>query len=204
MKKLSRMACFSAALVVGAVSFSPSPVHAGTGSAAAPAAESLGAGTPQGPVASTSADGEEVFTFTARSTAPGAKSAAADRITCKGAYRGGKYYDAPHPGASSKKRRINAHLSVTCTGGGAGATHVTVASRMVDGRRAGKVSTDKGFRSAKTGGDLACVSSKRGYQGKGYVYVKFPPRYSPPAASLNPVSIIKAFKKGKKGICVKA
>ncbi|MGK5555079.1 hypothetical protein ACSNOI_26020 [Actinomadura kijaniata] len=198
MKTLSRMAGFSMAIAVGAVSLSPSPVFAGTGSPAAPAT-----GT-QGPVASTSTDGEEVFTFTARSTAPGAKSGAADVITCKGAYRGGKWYDAPHPGASSKKRRINAHLSVTCTGGGAGATHVTVSSRMVDGRRAGKVSTSKGLRSAKTGGDLACVSSKRGYQAKGVVFVKFPPRYSPPTATGTPVSIIKAFKKGKKGICVKA
>ncbi len=194
-KTLLRMTCFSTAVAISAVSFSPSPVFAGTGSPAAPvaAAESF--------QDLAVADGED-FTFTARPAGVGAQAAAAV-INCRGSFKGNKAYDAPHPGASSKKRKINAHLSITCTGAGAGATHVTVSSRMVDGRRAGKASTGKGFGKARTGGDLACVTSKRAYQAKGVVLIKFPPRYNPPTATAKLASVAKTFKRNGKGICVK-
>ncbi|MQY03284.1 hypothetical protein [Actinomadura macrotermitis] len=189
MKTLSRMTCFSAALAISAISFSPAPVHAETASPARPVAASL--------------DDDQAFTFTARSTAAGIQSSAASVITCRGSFKGGKPYDAPHPGASSKKRKINAHLSVTCTGTGAGATRVTVSSVMIDGHRAGKASTGSGWGKARTGGDLACVKSKRAYQAVGRVVIKFPPRYTPPSATLSARSLAKAFKKNGKGICVK-
>ncbi|MFC9970011.1 hypothetical protein ACFVH6_03810 [Spirillospora sp. NPDC127200] len=194
------MTCFSTALAISAVSFSPSPVLADTGSAAAPVAAT-------GPsqdlaVSADVADGES-FTFTARPTGVGAQAAAAAVINCRGSFKGNKAYDAPHPGASSKKRKINAHLSITCSGTGAGATYVTVSSRMTEGRRVGKASTGKGFRKARTGGDLACVKSKRAYQAKGVVLIKFPPRYSPPTATAKLSSVVKAFKRNGKGICVK-
>ncbi|MGI5164478.1 hypothetical protein ACQEU3_09005 [Spirillospora sp. CA-253888] len=180
---------------MSAVSFSPSAL-AGTGSAAATGpAQALA-------VSADVADGED-FTFTARPTGVGAQAAAAAVINCRGSFKGNKAYDAPHPGASSKKRKINAHLSITCTGAGAGATHVTVSSRMVDGHRAGKASTGKGFGKARTGGDLACIKSKRAYQAKGVVLIKFPPRYSPPTATAKLSSVVKAFKRNGKGICVK-
>ncbi|GAA2636095.1 hypothetical protein SMC26_39160 [Actinomadura fulvescens] len=198
MKKLLRMTCFSTALAISAASFSPSPVHASPGSPAAPVAGSLGAEVSQG-----SAVDDETFTITAQSTGASLQGGAAARITCTGSFKGNRPYDSPHPGASSKKRKINAHLSVTCTGVGAGATLVTVSSRMTDGRRAGKASTGRGFRKARTGGDLACVSSKRAYRALGLVIIKFPPRYSPPSARATPRSIAKAFKKNRKGICVK-
>ncbi|MFG2003680.1 hypothetical protein ACGFNU_31435 [Spirillospora sp. NPDC048911] len=74
---------------------------------------------------------------------------------------------------------------------------------MTDGRRAGKASSSRGSGKARTGGDLACVRSKRAYRAVGLVVIKFPPRYSPPSATGHPRSIAKAFKKNGKGICVK-
>ncbi|MFI0453517.1 hypothetical protein [Actinomadura sp. 6N118] len=197
------MTCFSTALAISTVSFSPSSVHAGTGSPATPVAGGLGAELLQDAAIPTSTDDEQTFTITAQSTAAGLQSGLAARIVCRGSFKGSRPYDAPHPGASSKKRKINAHLSVTCTGPGAGATLVTVSSRMTDGRRAGKASTRRGLGKARTGGDLACVKSKRAYRAVGLVVIKFPPRYSPPSATHKAASIAKAFKKNGKGICVK-
>ncbi|MBO2446012.1 hypothetical protein J4573_02850 [Actinomadura barringtoniae] len=187
------MTCLSAALAISAVSLSPSPVYAGTRSPATPGVSQGTAGL----------DDEETFTFTAEPAEAGILSGAAARITCKGSFKGSRAYDAPHPAASSKKRKINAHLSVTCTGPGAGATLVTVSSRMTDGHRAGKASSKRGFGKARTGGDLACVKSKRAYRAVGLVVIKFPPRYSPPSATGRPSSVAKAFKRNGKGICVK-
>lgn len=142
----------------------------------------------------------EAFTIVAhRKAAPGQRAAV---ITCTGSFNG-RPYDHPHPGKSSNRRAINAHLAITCTGTGAGLTHVTVTSRMVDGRRAGAPDTDRGFRSARTGGDLRCVSQKRRYQAKGSIFIKFPPRYTPATATGSPVSVIKAFKRGPGGKCIR-
>ncbi|MEO5876305.1 MAG: hypothetical protein ABIS86_16600 [Streptosporangiaceae bacterium] len=147
-------------------------------------------------------DAEGNFTIVASPT--GISSSRAARIVCRGAF-GGKPYDHPHPGHSSKKKKkkINAHLAVKCTGPGAGATVVTVTSRMSDGRRIGNASTKTGRGSARVGGDLVCLRQKRSYRALGTISIKFPPRYVPPTASGALKSVSKPFKQGKKRICVK-
>jgi hypothetical protein len=128
-------------------------------------------------------------------------SSRADVISCHGAFKGHKAYDAPHPGRSSHRRKVNAHLSIVCTGGGAAATLVTVTSRMVDGHRVGAPGTRSGLGRARTGGDLRCLKKKRAYQAKGTVKVKFPPGYEPPTATAHPRSVIRVFKRAASGRC---
>jgi hypothetical protein len=140
------------------------------------------------------------LTLTATRASTGTK-AAADVISCHGAFKGHRAYDAPHPSKSSNRRRINAHLSIVCTGGGAGATLVTVTSRMVDGHRVGVPGTDSGLRRARTGGDLRCLKKKRAYRAKGRVHITFPPGYEPPTASARPRSVIRVFKRAASGQC---
>jgi hypothetical protein len=125
------------------------------------------------------------------------------RIVCRGAFRRNRAYDAPHPSKSSQRKRINAHLSIVCTGPGAGATHVTVVSRMTAGKRVGAPGRDSGLGRARTGGDLACVTKKRAYVALGNVHIKFPPRYSPPTATASVRSPVRAFRKNRNGICIK-
>jgi hypothetical protein len=140
------------------------------------------------------------LTWTATRSGAGAR---ADVISCHGAFTGSKAYDAPHPSKSSHRRRVNAHLSIVCTGGGAGATLVTVTSRMVDGHRVGAPSTKSGLRRARTGGDLRCIRKKRAYQAKGRVHIEFPPGYEPPTATAHPRSVIRVFRRAASGRCVR-
>lgn len=124
-------------------------------------------------------------------------------IECVGAFRNNQSYDSPHPGKSSNRRAINAHLAINCSGPGFIMTKVHVESVMIDGRRAGELDDDDGMGKARTGGDLRCVKSKRSYQAKGFVHVTFPPGYSPPVGVARPVSPIKSFKRAPTGRCVR-
>lgn len=110
-------------------------------------------------------------------------------------------YDNLHPGSSSKKRAVNAHLIVKCTGPNAKGTKINLASRMTDGKRLGKTSTAKGNGSARVGGDLRCVSQKRAYRAYGVATFKYPAGYTPATGSGTAKSAAKAFRKNAKGLC---
>lgn len=191
-----RMTCVSVSLAAGAALLTAAPALAVAPLANASAAEAY---VIEDGTARITVDPQGNFTIVASPTGP---SSRANTINCKGAF-GGKPYDYPHPGHSSKKKKINAHLSVKCTGAGAGATVVTVTSRMSDGRRIGKPSTKTGRGGARVGGDLVCLKKKRSYRALGTVSIKFPPKYTPPTAGGTVKSVSKPFKKGKKSICVK-
>ncbi len=77
-------------------------------------------------------------------------------ITCKGSY------DYPHAGKSSARKKVNAHLIVTCRGTvaiDAQYTQITGSSRMLDltDGRIGAVTTKTARGSLRVGGDLACL-----------------------------------------------
>ncbi|MDR2257400.1 MAG: hypothetical protein LBE25_15585 [Arthrobacter sp.] len=110
-------------------------------------------------------------------------------------------YDNPHPGSSSKKRSVNAHLIVKCTGPNAKGTKINVGSRMTDGKRLGKTSKAKGNGSARVGGDLSCVAQKRAYRAYGVATFKYPAGYTPATGSGGAKSAAKAFRKNAKGLC---
>ncbi|MCD0450561.1 hypothetical protein LO762_15380 [Actinocorallia sp. API 0066] len=182
------MTCASVSLVAGAALLTAAP---------ALAAESY---VTEDGTARITVDAEGDFTIVA---SPAAPSSRAGEIVCTGAFRNRKPYDHPHAGHSSDRKKVNAHLSIKCTGPGAGATVVTLTSRMSDGRRIGKASTKTGRGGARVGGDLVCLKQKRTYQALGTISIKFPPRYTPPAASRTVKSPSKPFKQGKKKLCVK-
>lgn len=95
--------------------------------------------------------------------------AGAEAVRCSGSY------DNPHASTSSFRTRINAHLTVKCTGLVAGKTRVTVHSQMRDSKgRRGAWYYRSGNGSAKTGGDLACTNDRRMYQAVGVVYLYYP------------------------------
>lgn len=159
----------------------------------------------EGAQATSSASGAKVaaletptgaITLTATRAEVGSK-AAADVINCRGGY------DTPHAASSTAKRTVNAHLKITCTGGGAWLTLVTVTSRMVDGHRVGAPSSTTRLRVARTGGDLRCIKKKRGYQAKGRVHIDFPEGYEPPTATARARSVVRAFKRALSGKCVR-
>lgn len=80
-------------------------------------------------------------------------------ITCSGRY------DYPHAGSSSNRKKVNAHLIVTCSGtvaADARFTQITMQSRMMDTTdgRLGAVSTGTAIGSGRIGGDLACVAAR--------------------------------------------
>lgn len=124
------------------------------------------------------------------------RSASGARITC---YFG--YTDWPHPGKSSNRRKINAHLNIDCNGPKSGLTYVNVRSTMHSRKREGRESADGGWGHAKTGGDLRCIKKKRLYRAHGKVYIKFPPRHTPQTATGSPKSKKRVFKKNRRGKC---
>lgn len=148
--------------------------------------------------ATQSSESSDAFTISA--VAPNGRA----RIVCGGGFKGGRWYDFPHPGRSSNKRAINAHLSVDCKGPGSNATFVKVRSVMHSARRNGGPSFGQGMGGAKTGGDLRCVKKKRVYRARGFVRVKFPPGYKPPGGTRTPTSVARVFKKNRRtGKCVR-
>lgn len=83
-------------------------------------------------------------------------------ITCRGSY------DYPHAGKSSARKKVNAHLIVTCQGTvalDAQFTQITGSSRMLDltDGRAGAVTTKTARGSLRVGGDLECLAAAHRY-----------------------------------------
>ncbi len=110
-------------------------------------------------------------------------------------------YDSLHPGYSSNKRRINAHLTVECKGTDAHLTSISLKSQMKEGGRWGLPSYRKGRKSVRVGGDLACISARRMYQATGSFVITLPPGYIPVSHTNTKYSERKMFKRDKRGVC---
>lgn len=117
-------------------------------------------------------------------------------ITCQAGY------DMAHPGTSSAKRKVNAHLIVKCKGTDAGKVIISLKSRMREGGRSGVPSFRKGKKEVRVGGDLACLSAPRMYQAIGDLKMLFPTGYNPIYHSNTKYSKPKKFKRNKYGICL--
>lgn len=113
-------------------------------------------------------------------------------------------YDFLHPGVKSNRRRVNAHLSVRCTGTDAHLTQISLKSQMKEGGRWGLASYGKGKKSVRTGEDLACISAPRIYRATGSIAITLPPGYRPMSHSNTKCSERKKFKRDKKGLCLQA
>lgn len=146
-----------------------------------------------------SGEGGEGFVIVeAEAPVRGLGSRAVKIITCKGSY------DHPHPGVSSGRTAINAHLTVKCAGGDANKTKVTVSSRMTDGKRSGKVSSSSGNRGyARVGGDLVCVKQKRAYRAIGTARITFPKGYTKVVQKSGAKSKKKSFKQQSNRNCAR-
>lgn len=110
-------------------------------------------------------------------------------------------YDSLHPGVKAGKRKVNAHLSVRCTGTDAHLTRISLKSQMKEGGRWGLASYRKGKKSVRIGGDLGCISTPRMYQATGSIAITLPPGYKPTSHSNTKYSERKKFKRDKKGFC---
>jgi hypothetical protein len=113
-------------------------------------------------------------------------------ITCRGTY------DYPHAGASSARKKVNAHLIVTCLGTvplDAQFTQLRGSSRMLDvtDGRVGAVSTKSGRGSLRVGGDLACLAKTHSYQAVGTTSIVFPPGYTPGSSKTGAKSTKRKF-----------
>lgn len=111
-------------------------------------------------------------------------------------------YDYPHPGKSSHRRAINAHMSVSCRGGMAAQTRIQAQSRMTDtAGRMGRVSSQSGLQNVKVGGDLNCTTDRRNYRAVAAVKFTFPAQYVPRVITAGAKSVVRSFRLNSNGMC---
>lgn len=140
--------------------------------------------------------GREAFEIIATNTADIGPQALAP-IRCHGAY------DYPHRSTSSKRRAINAHLTVTCKGGRASLTRITANTRMTDNTgRMGRINFHSGNGRVKAAGELGCTRDRRLYRSVAVVQFVFPAGYTPKMVRQGAASVHRPFQQSASGVCL--